>query len=193
VIGKFYDDVAEASSLPVVLYNFPGVTNGVDLDSDVIAGLAKKHPGKITGVKLTCASVGKITRLAAQVQRDDFAVYGGQSDFLIAGLSVGSAGCIAAFANVFPKVVMRIYELWQKGENKEALELHQKAALAERACKAGIASTKYAAALTSAKAAGIEGAVEKLGPRAPYEPVGEAERESIRGLIEELSKVEESL
>jgi 4-hydroxy-2-oxoglutarate aldolase len=47
--------------------------------------------------------------------------------------------------------------------------------------------------LTSAKAAGIEGAVEKLGPRAPYEPVGEAERESIRGLIEELSKVEESL
>jgi 4-hydroxy-2-oxoglutarate aldolase len=193
VVGKFYDAVAETSTLPVVLYNFPGVTNGVDLDSDVIAGLAARHPGKITGVKLTCASVGKITRLAAQVKQEDFAVYGGQADFLIAGLSVGSAGCIAAFANVFPKVVMRIYELWQKGEAKEALELHQKAALAERACKAGIASTKYAAALTSAKAAGIEGAVEKLGPRAPYEPVGEAERESIRGLIGELSKVEESL
>ena len=112
---------------------------------------------------------------------------------MIAGLSVGSAGCIAAFANVFPKVVMRIYELWQKGENQEALKLHQKAALAERACKAGIASTKYAASLTSAKASGIEGAEEKLGPRAPYEPIGEAEKESVRGLMEELSKIEESL
>jgi 4-hydroxy-2-oxoglutarate aldolase len=193
VVEGFYGEIARNSPLPIVLYNFPGVTNGVDLDSDVIAKLAKKHPGKITGVKLTCASVGKITRLAAQVEKKDFAVFGGQSDFLIAGLSVGSAGCIAAFANVFPKVVMRIYELWQQGKNGEALELHQKAALAERACKGGIAGTKYAAALTSAKAAGIEGAVEKLGPRAPYEPVGEAERESIRGLLEELIKVEEGL
>lgn len=194
VVSNFYEAVVAGSPLPVVLYNFPGVTNGSDLDSDVIAKLAEKHPGKITGVKLTCASVGKITRLAAQVRKEDFAVFGGQSDFLIAGLSVGSAGCIAAFANVFPKVVMRVYELWQKGEIKEALELHQKAALAERACKvAGIAGTKYAAALTSGKAAGIEGAVEKLGPRAPYEPIGEADREAIRGLVEELSKVEESL
>jgi hypothetical protein len=32
-----------------------------------------------------------------------------------------------------------------------------------------------------------------LGPRAPYEPVGEAERDSIRGLLEELIKVEEGL
>lgn len=193
VIGKFYDGVARTSQLPIVLYNFPGVTNGVDLDSDVIANLAKKHPGKVTGVKLTCASVGKITRLAAQVEQEKFAVFGGQSDFLIAGLSVGSAGCIAAFANVFPKVVMRIYNLWQEGKNQEALKLHQQAALAERACKAGIASTKYAAALTTAKYAGIEGAVEKLGPRAPYEPVGDAEKQSIAKLIEELTKVEESL
>jgi 4-hydroxy-2-oxoglutarate aldolase len=193
VIGKFYDELARTSPLPIVLYNFPGVTNGVDLDSDVIANLAKKHPGKVTGVKLTCASVGKITRLAAQVTQEEFAVFGGQSDFLISGLSVGSAGCIAAFANVFPKVVMRIYDLWQQGKTQEALKLHQQAALAERACKGGIAGTKYAAALTSAKVAGIEGAVEKLGPRAPYEPIGDAEKKSIEALIEELTKVEESL
>lgn len=193
VIKNFYDELARTSAIPIVLYNFPGVTNGVDLDSDLIADLATRHRGKITGVKLTCASVGKITRLGAQVSPSDFAIYGGQSDFLLAGLSVGSAGCIAAFANVFPKIVKRIYDLWSKGESKEALALHQKAALAERACKAGIAGTKYAAALTSAKAAGIEGAVEKLGPRAPYEPVAEAERKNIEGLLEELRKVEEAL
>ena len=93
-------------------------------------------------------------------------MFGGQSDFLISGLSVGSAGCIAAFANVFPKVVMQIYNLWQQGKTQEALKLHQQAALAERACKGGIAGTKYAAALTSAKTAGIAGnAMWKKYPR----------------------------
>lgn len=193
VINAFYDDVAASSPLPIVLYNFPGVTNGVDLDSDIIAGLANRHPGKITGVKLTCASVGKITRLAAQAKPENFAIYGGQSDFLLAGLAVGSAGCIAAFANIAPKSIKRIYDLWTAGKSQEALALHQKAALAERACKAGIAGTKYAAAVTSAKAAGIEGAVEKLAPRRPYEPVGQAERESILALVGELAKVEEAL
>ncbi|KAM0716132.1 hypothetical protein Q7P37_008646 [Cladosporium fusiforme] len=193
VINAFYDDIAASSPLPIVLYNFPGVTNGVDLDSDLIAGLAARHPGKITGVKLTCASVGKITRLAAQVNPAAFAIYGGQSDFLLAGLAVGSAGCIAAFANIAPKSIKRVYDLWAAGKHADALALHQKAALAERACKAGIAGTKYAAAVTSARAAGIEGAVEKLAPRRPYEPVGEVERKAIEGLIGELKGVEEGL
>lgn len=193
VINAFYDSVAASSPLPIVLYNFPAVTNGVDLDSDTIFALAQRHPGKITGVKLTCASVGKITRLAAQLSPADFAIYGGQSDFLLGGLAVGSAGCIAAFANVAPKTVKRIYDLWSEGKGKEALELHRKAALAERACKAGIAATKYAAAVTSARAAGIEGAVEKLAPRRPYEAVGEGERKNIEGLVAEVRGVEEGL
>lgn len=84
VIERFFADVAEKSELPVVIYNFPGVCNGVDLDSDTIAALAKRHE-KIVGVKLTCGSVAKITRLAAEFERDEFAVFGGQSDFLIGG------------------------------------------------------------------------------------------------------------
>ncbi len=125
----------------------PGVCNGVDLDSATIAGLARASDN-IVGVKLTCGSVAKITRLAAELSPERFAVFGGQSDFLIGGLAVGSAGCIAAFANVFPKTIVRIYQLWQEGRAQEALELHQKAALAEQPCKSGIASTKYAASVS---------------------------------------------
>lgn len=195
VIRNFYDDLAATSPLPIVLYNFPGVTNGVDLDSDLIASLALAHPGKITGVKLTCASVGKITRLAAQLPASEFSIFGGQSDFLLAGLAVGSAGCIAAFANVAPKVCMRVYELWKEGRSAEALGLHRTAALAERVCKSGIAGTKFAAALVSARAAGLgeEEAVRALGPRRPYEPLGEREREGVRGLLAEVRAVEEGL
>lgn len=84
VIKRFFADVAEKSELPIVLYNFPGVCNGVDLDSDMIAELARRHE-KVVGVKLTCGSVAKITRLAAEFEAHEFAVFGGQSDFLIGG------------------------------------------------------------------------------------------------------------
>ena len=192
VIQNFYTDVATESPLPVVVYNFPGVCNGVDLDSETITALAKQH-SNIVGVKLTCASVGKITRLCASLPSNQFATFGGQSDFLLGGLSSGSAGCIAAFANIFPKTISRIYRLFEEGKHAEALELHQKAALAESLSKSGIANTKYAAAITSAKAAGIEGAEEKLRPRRPYEPVSEEGKKGIRGLMEEMVEIEDSL
>jgi 4-hydroxy-2-oxoglutarate aldolase len=140
-IERFYDDVSAGSPLPIVIYNFPAVCNGVDLDSEFITKLAKKHKN-IVGVKLTCASVGKITRLATSLPASEFATFGGQSDFLIGGLAVGSAGCIAAFANVFPKTISKIYKLYKEGNVEEALKLHRTAALAESPCKAGIASTK---------------------------------------------------
>jgi len=84
VVRRFFADVARLSPVPVVIYNFPGVCNGVDLDSDLIADLAREH-ANIVGVKLTCGSVAKIVRLAAELPSDRFAVFGGQSDFLIGG------------------------------------------------------------------------------------------------------------
>ncbi|KAG9731390.1 aldolase, partial [Aureobasidium melanogenum] len=189
VVRNFYDQVAKASALPIVLYNFPGVCNGVDLSSSLITELANTH-SNIVGVKLTCGSVGKITRLAAQLPASRFSVYGGQSDFLIGGLSVGSAGCIAAFANVFPKTISRIYKLWTEGQHEEALKLHRVASLAEEPCKAGIASTKYAASVFSAPKAGIQDAEAKLRPRQPYPPAPEAVQKKIRETMSEMSKLE---
>jgi 4-hydroxy-2-oxoglutarate aldolase len=192
ILENFFGDVAEASPVPVVLYNFPGVCNGVDLDSAFIAKLAQKHPN-IVGVKLTCGSVAKITRLAAVLPRDKFAVFGGQSDFIIGGLSSGSSGCIAAFANVFPKTVSRIYALVEEGRTDEALILHQKAALAEQPIKAGIAATKYAAAIHSATDAGIKDAAAKLRPRRPYVEPTDAFKQHVRTTMAEVAEIEQAL
>jgi len=164
----------------------------VDLESDVITKLARRHQN-IVGVKLTCASVGKVTRLAATFKPNEFAVFGGQADFLLGAMSVGSSGCISAFANIFPKSVSRIYSLYTAGKTQEALELHQKASLAEGFCKSGIATTKFAASLFSAPKAGIEGAQEKLRPRRPYEPPGEAIQKSVKDGLAEMAKIEDSL
>jgi 4-hydroxy-2-oxoglutarate aldolase len=139
VIEGFYDEAARQSSLPLVIYNFPGVCNGVDLDSDTITRLALRHPGKIVGVKLTCGSVAKITRLAAVLKPDQFATFGGQSDFLLGGLASGSSGCICAFGNVFPRTVVKVYDLWKKGDLEGARDLQGRQGLAEQGIKAGIA------------------------------------------------------
>ncbi|KAE9375926.1 aldolase [Stipitochalara longipes BDJ] len=167
VIENFFDDVATASPLPVVIYNFPGVCNGVDLDSGIITSIAKKN-SNVVGVKLTCGSVGKITRLAATFRPSEFAIFGGQSDFLIGGLAAGSAGCIAAFANIAPAAAAEVYRLYRAGKFEQALKLQQDIALAESPCKLGIAATKYGVAISSAAVAGIKDAAEKLLPRKPY-------------------------
>ncbi|KAK5700578.1 hypothetical protein LTR97_005095 [Elasticomyces elasticus] len=192
VVRSFYDEIAAKSPLPIVIYNFPGVCNGVDIESDVMAALAREHKN-IVGVKLTCASVGKITRLAAEFNNSEFAIFGGQSDFLLGGMAVGSAGCIAAFANVFPKSIKRIYDLYKEGKHEDAMKIHRVAALAESLSKSGIANTKYAASLTSAKSAGIEGAGEKLRPRRPYESPGAEAKKDIEAKMQEMMKIEASL
>lgn len=212
VITNFYDEIAEkryvnhmrksililtpstsqSSPLPIIIYNFPAVCNGIDISSETMTSLATQH-ANIVGTKLTCAQVGKITRLAATFPPTRFATFGGQSDFLIGGLSVGSAGCIAAFANVFPRTLKKIYDLYVAGQVEEAMKLHRVAAIAESFSKAGIANTKYAVSLTSARWAGIQGAEEKLRPRRPYEELSEGVKKEIRGKVVEMVGIEESL
>jgi 4-hydroxy-2-oxoglutarate aldolase len=192
VIKGFFDDIAIASLLPVVIYNFPGVCNGVDLDSDLITSIAKSN-SNIVGVKLTCGSVGKITRLAATFSPSELAIFGGQSDFLIGGLSAGSAGCIAAFANIAPRAVVQVYTLYRAGQLEQALKLQQETALAESLCKLGIAATKYGVAISSAAAAGIENAEDKLLPRRPYAGPTEAIQLLVGNTLARINKIELTL
>lgn len=55
-LKKFFVDIANASPLPVILYNFPAVSAGIDLDSDLIVSVAKEAPNAV-GVKLTYVGV----------------------------------------------------------------------------------------------------------------------------------------
>ncbi|CAK7204191.1 hypothetical protein SEUCBS139899_006945 [Sporothrix eucalyptigena] len=192
VVDAFYGDIATASPLPIVIYNLPLVCNGVDLDSATIARLAKAN-SNIVGVKLTCGSVAKITRLSAEFPVEEFIAFGGQADFLVGALASGAGGTIAGFANVLPKTIVQIYNLYKQGQHDEALAVHRKAALAEQPCKAGVAAVKYAAAHTTARLAGIDGALEKLLPRRPYTGPSLADKAAIDEHISPLLSYEASL
>ncbi|KAF8807074.1 dihydrodipicolinate synthetase [Phlegmacium glaucopus] len=118
---RFHREVADASPIPTMIYNFPTVTAGQDLDSDIIAALAE-HPN-IVGTKLSCGNIGKLQRLTSRFSSSEFAVFAGRTDTYLHGLLAGSAGTIAALVNLLPKLHRRLYELYQKGHIEEAMAL----------------------------------------------------------------------
>src|SRR5277367_5167497 len=60
---QFFTTVADASPIPLIIYNYPSVVAGMDLSLDTIIQLSKHE--NIVGVKLTCGNTGKLNRIAA--------------------------------------------------------------------------------------------------------------------------------
>ncbi|KAH8704896.1 putative dihydrodipicolinate synthase [Talaromyces proteolyticus] len=142
VIEGFFRDVAAKSELPVLIYNFPGVTGGIDISSDSIIRLAQETP-KIIGCKLTCGNVGKLQRISSTLPAQSFSAFGGKSDFFLPALVAGSNGIIAALANIVPKAHVELLRLYEKGDLKAAQLLQTKLSHADWALtKVGIAGVK---------------------------------------------------
>jgi dihydrodipicolinate synthase/N-acetylneuraminate lyase len=109
--------VADASPVPVLIYNFPGGSSGLDLNSDDILALSK-HPN-IIGCKLTCGNTGKLARVAAAA-KPGFLTFGGSADFTLQTLVAGGAGIIGGVANLIPRSSVRVMELYRSGRVEEA-------------------------------------------------------------------------
>jgi len=120
-IIRYHREVADYSPLPYMVYNFPTVTAGIDLDSDIILTLSE-HPN-IVGTKLSCGNVGKLHRITAVKPPSEFCTLAGVSEVLLQGLLSGSAGAIAALPNLVPKLHMKMYALYQAGKIEEAMKI----------------------------------------------------------------------
>ena len=172
VLARFYTDVAEASPLPVILYNMPRNT-GINISAKLAAELAR-HP-KIIGVK---DSGGNIVQIADIIRNApaDFSVFAGSASFLFASLALGATGGTLALANVFPNECARLQSLFEAGKMKDARDLQMKLIDSNNAVTArwGIP--------------GLKAAVEMIGlyggdPRPPLTPIGEADREELRKVL----------
>ncbi|KAG7095586.1 hypothetical protein E1B28_006317 [Marasmius oreades] len=159
-VKQYFIDVAAASPVPVLMYNFPGVTGGIDMDSDLINEVAKSAPN-ICGIKLTCGAVGKLTRVTALTNSSSFAteyprkdssapfiVLDGFVDILYPSFAGGAGGSITGVANFAPRVCMRLWELCNADPSKEAIkETQELQGLVSRAdwdaANTGVSGTKY--------------------------------------------------
>jgi 4-hydroxy-2-oxoglutarate aldolase len=134
--------VADASSIPILIYNVPKFTN-VNMTAAAVARAAD-HPN-IVGIKDTS---GNITQLADTVRqtRSDFQVLAGSASFFFPGLAVGAVGGILALANIAPDMALDLYRLFEQGRWDEAAKLQQRMIPVNAAVTArfGIAGLKAA-------------------------------------------------
>lgn len=145
-IVEFFKDVADASPIPIIIYNYPAVVAGIDLSSDVISEISK-HPNVI-GCKLTCGNTGKLARIAAATAAyagSNFMCMGGSADFTLQTLIVGGSGVICGIGNVAPKACVKIADLFTAGKLAEAKKLQAVVARGDwAAISGGIVGTKSA-------------------------------------------------
>ncbi|KAK2737632.1 hypothetical protein FQN55_000988 [Onygenales sp. PD_40] len=144
----FFTDVATASPIPVLIYNFPGAVSGIDIDSDTIIELSR-HPN-IVGCKLTCGNTGKLNRIAAATkattpsdQGSGFMCMGGSADFTMQTLIGGGSGVICGLANIAPRACVKVIELYKAGKLAEARKLQEVVARGDwAAIQGGVVGTK---------------------------------------------------
>ncbi|KAI0306314.1 dihydrodipicolinate synthetase [Multifurca ochricompacta] len=161
-LKAFYVEVAERCPVPVLIYNYPGASAGIDLDSDLVVDLATSCPN-LSGIKLTCGSVGKLTRIAAAVAdpafdklyprknpNAPFLVLGGYADFLTSSAFAHGHGAITGLANIAPHALVKLFELSEAAATRDPSRLpeaQQLQGIIARAdftiAKASISGTKF--------------------------------------------------
>lgn len=120
-----YQAIAEATSLPILLYNNPGRTGGVNLSAELVARLAEVED--IVGIKDSSGDL-TLTMEYIRLTPDGFAALSGRDTLILAGLVHGTKGAIAATANVVPALVVEIYEAFRAGEMECARRAQEKLA-----------------------------------------------------------------
>ncbi|GGH37333.1 4-hydroxy-tetrahydrodipicolinate synthase [Dyadobacter endophyticus] len=111
--------IADASPVPVLLYNVPGRTV-INMKSDTIVKLAS-HPN-IIGIKDAGGSIEQSMELASRVP-EDFLLLSGDDNLVTTMVSVGWHGVISVIANAFPKEFHDLTWAALEGRFKEAARL----------------------------------------------------------------------
>ncbi|MCL7423931.1 4-hydroxy-tetrahydrodipicolinate synthase [Streptomyces sp. YS415] len=164
-----FREVADASGLPVAVYDIPGRT-GARVEPDTLLRLAE-HP-RIVAVK-DCS----YDFLAAQkvMARTELAYYAGCDEHNLALYAVGGTGYISTVSNAAPAQLRAVLDAFDAGETAQAARLQQRATpLVEAMMAAGLPGSVTAKALLNEL--GLP-----AGPvRSPLRPAG---REATDGLL----------
>jgi 4-hydroxy-2-oxoglutarate aldolase len=168
-----YTAVADASPVPVLLYNFTAVT-GVTIPVEAVAALAS-HPN-VAGMKESNGDVPRLAQLVAAVPRT-FSVVTGSASTLYEALGAGAAGGILALSALLPDACVELVELARAGRHGEARALQDRLTPVAKLFGAAYGI------------AGLKAALNLIGydvgtPRAPLAPLAE---DGVREVIGKLA------
>ena len=120
---RHFKAIADATSLPIMLYNIPGRC-GVDIMPETVARLAKECRN-IVSIKEASGSVERVGELRRQLP-DAFTILSGDDSLTLPFMAVGAAGVVSVASNLFPSEVCGLVRAAESGDLKLAEKLHRK-------------------------------------------------------------------
>lgn len=116
---QHFKAVAEATPLPVLLYNNPD-----RMRCGISAGLLERLAGipNIVGVKESSGDMTLTAEFIRRTRDKDFKVIAGRDILILGTLAYGGAGTVASSANIVPRLVVDIYDKFRAGDLQGALE-----------------------------------------------------------------------
>ncbi len=113
--------IAEATKLPLVLYNIPSRT-GQNIEADTIIELSKIDT--IVGTKEASGNFGQIMKIIQKTRDNGFAVLSGDDQLTLPMMSFGAKGVISVAANIIPGKMVQFTEALLKGDFKAGMQMH---------------------------------------------------------------------
>lgn len=174
-LTEYIVKVADASPVPVLLYNNPSVAADVLISPEVIRRVAD-HPN-VVGMK--DSSRGNYQKYLEAAQGKDFHMLAGSAGFFLDLLQVGGVGGVLSLANVFPEECAKLYEAFKADNLEEAERLNTKLVDLNKKVSGfgGVAAVKSAMDL-----AGYTGGE----PRHPLRPLSAEQKATLEANIKEL-------
>ncbi|QGW15500.1 MULTISPECIES: dihydrodipicolinate synthase family protein [Leclercia] len=122
---RYFEQVADSVTLPVILYNFPALT-GQDLTPQLVKTLVDSR-ANIVGIKDTIDSVAHLRSMVLTVKaaHPQFVVLCGYDDHLFNTLLLGGDGAISASGNFAPQVSVNLLQAFRDGDLARAAQYHQ--------------------------------------------------------------------
>src|SRR5204863_1258716 len=120
---RHFKAIADATSLPIMLYNIPGRC-GVDIGPDTVVRLAEACRN-IVSIKEASGSVERVAELRRRLP-DEFTILSGDDSLTLPFMSVGAAGVVSVATNLFPSEVCALVRACESGDLKSAQTLHRK-------------------------------------------------------------------
>jgi len=173
-LAGHYRAVADASPVPVILYQVPLAYSTLELPTGLVVELSGHE--NIIGIKDSRGSLDLIGELVESC-RDGFQVLSGRANTVYASLEVGAVGAVLALANADPARAVGIVSAFAAGRDVEAGRLQE-----------GLSRVHDAVAPHGV--GGIKAAVDLIGlhggdPRPPLRPLPERARSDVRKALEE--------
>ena len=117
-----FTTIANATKLPIILYNVPGRT-GMNIAADTVAALAEVE--NIIGIKEASGNISQIVDIKRLVPAD-FKIWSGNDDQVTPIYGCGGNGVISVSANAIPKEMQAMCRLFEEGKVQESIQLQVK-------------------------------------------------------------------